>query len=111
MTRPLIEPNAEERAEWDAFLAARSEKCRAAIGDLDPWHLYRYGEEPHERLVTLLSFEEPYDADKPVTCTIHIGMFNGNLWRLFERQVFGIDPAMLVPVDPPRWWPDGEEPC
>lgn len=94
MTR-LMEPSAEQVAEWRGWVSGRPENVRAVAEKFDPWSLYRI--KSTGQRVTLVSFGEQEDGD--VTLTVNVtGQFN---LIAFDREVFGVEPDDLEPCDPP----------
>lgn len=89
----FYDPTPEQEAGWLAWVAERPPAVRAVAERLDPWSLYRMKSTGHCVSVHSLS-EGP-----PVTLTVNVTA-DYNL-VLFERQVFGIDPADLEPCDLP----------
>jgi hypothetical protein len=81
---------AERDPEWSAWLAERPAEIRALIDRYPPNRLYRM-EDGHR--VTI----EAYSEGGTVTVRVS-GQYN---FVMFERGVFGIDPATLVECDLP----------
>jgi hypothetical protein len=84
-------PSKKQKAQWRKWVAERPRKVRKVAERFDPWSLYRM--KSTGQRVTIRGFYE--DGTLSVTVS---GRFN---LTLFERYVFGIDPADLEPCDLP----------
>lgn len=92
----LIEPSAREEKAWHRWVAKRPPHIREVAERFDPWSLYQL--KTTGQRVTVVSFSEEKKTGK-VTMTVSItGQFN---LIMFDREVFGIDPADLELCDPP----------
>jgi hypothetical protein len=88
------QPTPEQEAAWKEWVASRPDHVRVVAEHFEPWHLYRLSTTGHRVLV--IGFDE---MDEGVRVRIAVlGRYNA---VVFDRQVFGIDPATLTPCDPP----------
>ncbi len=94
--RPIYEPDADQQLAWMVWLGQRPESVMRVAERLPPWLLYRL--KSTGQLVEMRSFSE----DGTVTVAV-LKQWNGP--HVFERDVFGVDPADLEAVDaePSEW--------
>jgi hypothetical protein len=90
----FYDPTPEQQKGWDEWVASRPPNVRTVAEKFDPWSLFRM-DTGHR--CTIASFAE--DPDGKVTVTVNI-TGDHNL-TMFDRRVFGIDPATLQPCDLP----------
>lgn len=95
-----FKPTDKQIAEWKRWLDERPSHVRAVAERFNPWTLYRLTTTGQR--CSVIGFHETTDPSKPVTAYIHAE--NPTLGRATARNVFGIDPATLVP------WTNGDEP-
>lgn len=94
------EPTEEQRTEFEAWRDARPEHVRAVAKKFDPWTMYRLTTTGQRCRV--IGFHET-SGDIPVT--VYIYAENPVLGEITGVNVFGIDPATVVP------WTEGDEPA
>lgn len=102
---PSEEPTAEQRAEWDAWVAERLPAVRAIAEKFPPWVCLRgtNGRENGHYLV--LAYEEPKD-DGPITLKIAHGADS----FMPGFSVFGVPAEDLTPCGCGEWaWPSEEQ--
>jgi hypothetical protein len=106
------EPTAEQSTAWAEFLAERPAHVRAVAERFDPWTLYRLtttGQRCsvigfHEVNVEKAKQSSPGGCGvAAVPVTVYIRAENPTLGALSAVNVFGIDPAELVP------WTEADE--
>lgn len=91
----FYEPDDEQMAAWNEWVAERPPAVRAVAERFDPWSLYRL--KTTRQLVTMHSFEQA--LGQPVMMTVVVsGQFN---LVPFETAVFGINPDDLEPAELP----------
>lgn len=86
------EPNDEQRAAWDAWLADRPAHVRAVAERFDPWTMYRHAVTGQRCQV--IGFHE---SDGEIPVTVYAYCEHAVLGPITGRNVFGIDPANVVP--------------
>jgi hypothetical protein len=89
----FVEPTPEQEIGWKDWVASRPDNVRKVAERFEPWSLYALR---HQK-VTLVSFGEQEDGRVTLTVNV-IGRFN---FVLFDRSVFGIDPAELSACELP----------
>ena len=87
----IFVPTDEQEAEWKTWVRSRPPSVRAIAERFDPWTLYRM--KSTGQRVTVVAINENGTVRVDVS-----GQFNA---VLFERTVFGIDPADLESCEPP----------
>ena len=87
----LMEPSAEQLAEWDAWVAERPPSVRAVAERFNPWTVYRFKDTGQR--CTILAFGEDGTVRVAVTSVLN--------FVTFEREVFGVDPDNLEESDLP----------
>jgi hypothetical protein len=87
----IVEPTAKQERDWAKWVAKRPAVVRAVAERFEPWSLYRM--KSTGQRVTIYSFSENGTVTVEIT-----GQYNV---ILFDRQVFGIDPADLEPCEVP----------
>lgn len=88
-------PEQEHRDAWSEWLAERPENVRTVAERFDPWTMYRLTTTGQRCQV--IGFHETSDEATPVT--VYIYAEHETLGPMSGVQVFGIDPATLVPWD------------
>lgn len=88
----IYEPAPEMEKEWKAWVKSRPAIVRRALRGLNPWTLYRMTDT--DQRVTLVSASE--DG------TVKVFVSSEYNFTMFERNVFGIDPKLLVECELPR---------
>lgn len=91
----IFEPTPKMERRWRKWVSSRPPNVRAVAERLNPWTLYRLNKTGDR--ATLISLTEHDDG--AVTLTVAVtGQFN---FTLFDREVFGINPADLEECDLP----------
>lgn len=93
------EPTDAQRAEFAAWIAERPDHVRAVAEKFDPWTMYRLTTTGQRCQV--IGFHE---STGPVPVTVYIYAENATLGPITGVNVFGIDPATVVP------WTEADEP-
>src|SRR5262245_33747881 len=93
------EPTDEQLAGWVAWVAERPNHVRAIAERFDPWTMYRLTTTGQR--CRLIGFHET-SGEIPVTVYVYVE--HPLLGEVTGRNVFGIDPATVVP------WTEADEP-
>lgn len=99
----MREPTAEQLAEWQEWLWERPPAVREVAERLPPWKLYRMTDTGQR--VRILQYDEHHDDSVTLTVSVD-NYFN---FVLVERNVFGIDPAVMEPCSDYRPWWEAED--
>ncbi len=96
------EPTDEQRATYAAWAAGRPPHVRAVAERFNPWTMYKLATTGQRCRVIGYHADEDDDPRSRVTAYLYVE--NPVLGQLTGRNVFGIDPADVVP------WTDADEP-